>query len=675
MYNFRLTALAALLLAVSLCHGEDLPADTLSPAMSAEMDELVVTATRTPRHLKDTPILTRVIGRQELQLADATDLRDLLQQELAGAEFTYSMNQKLNLNLAGFSGQSVLILVDGERLAGETMENVDFSRINMNNVERIEIVRGAQSALYGAGAVGGVINIITRNASQPWSLNLNARLADHREQRYGGTLGLKGKRVANTLDVQHTSESGYTVCMDYADDCEFRHVYGGRTWNAQDKLSVRPSETLSLTARAGYFFKELHTEADQSERYRDFSGSLRARWQPSARDNLLVSLSYDQYDKSDLLHLWHKDVLDYRNLQIAARSIYTRSFRTRDALSVGGDYMRDYLLTYQFSDGKSRHRHNGDIFAQYDCFIGKNWEIVGALRWDGYFSGHDSRSYVTGKLAARYTLGRLALRAAYAGGFRPPTLKENFSRFNMVGDIYVRGNDRLKAERSHNLSLSAEYRYLSYSLSASASWQNITDRITTSAPVQDPAAAEYYIQYINLHRATVLGVEILGIGEWNLKGGHKLQARASYTYTGEWTRAEDGAPSVSPFCPARPHAFNLRLDWSHAWTSFYGTTLSVLGRIYSGVSYDKMEMQEPFSTYSIDNPAYTIWKVQLQNRLGRAIRLNLTVDNIFNYAPRTYYFNSPLTLGVNLMAGVSVDVDRLFSPKKSAVPVHVPQLP
>jgi outer membrane receptor for ferrienterochelin and colicins len=113
-------------------------------------------------------VLTRLITRKDIEQTDATDLRDLLQQELPGVEFTYSMNQKLNMNVGGFAGQSVLILVDGERLAGETMENVDFSRIDMNNVERIEIVRGAQSALYGAGAMGGVINIITRGASEPW---------------------------------------------------------------------------------------------------------------------------------------------------------------------------------------------------------------------------------------------------------------------------------------------------------------------------------------------------------------------------------------------------------------------------------------------------------------------------------------------------------------------------
>ena len=70
------------------------------------------------------------------------------------------MNQQKHMNLSGFGGQGVLILVDGERLAGETMDDVDFTRLNLANVQRIEIVRGAASALYGSNAGGGVVTMI-----------------------------------------------------------------------------------------------------------------------------------------------------------------------------------------------------------------------------------------------------------------------------------------------------------------------------------------------------------------------------------------------------------------------------------------------------------------------------------------------------------------------------------
>ena len=117
---------------------------------------------------------------------------------------------------------------------------------------------------------------------------------------------------------------------------------------------------------------------------------------------------------------------------------------------------------------------------------------------------------------------------------------------------------------------------------------------------------------------------------------------------------------MTPYCPARPHSFNLRLDWDKQWTSFYGTTFSVLGRVLSSVDYETMQMDYPFATRQVHNPAYTIWKLQLQNRLGKAVSLNIALDNVFNYAPEVYYFNSPVTLGINLMAGISVDVERLW---------------
>ena len=167
---------------------------------------------------------------------------------------------------------------------------------------------------------------------------------------------------------------------------------------------------------------------------------------------------------------------------------------------------------------------------------------------------------------------------------------------------------------------------------------------------------EYYVQYINLPRARVLGVELLALGQWTLQGGHKLRARANYVYTREWV-SQGGA---TPYCPARPHSFNLRMDWDKQWTSFYGTTLSVLGRVLSAVDYETIQMDYPFTPRQVHNPAYTIWKVQLQNRLGKGVRFNIAVDNVFNYSPEVYYFNSPVTLGINLMAGISVDVDRLW---------------
>lgn len=129
------------------------------------LNEVIITGTRTPKTLLNTPVLTRVISHEEIANTDATTLQDILQEVVLGVEFSYSMNQQRHMNFSGFGGQSMLILVDGERLAGETMDDVDFDRLTLSNVDHIEIVKGAASALYGSNANGGVINIITSQHS------------------------------------------------------------------------------------------------------------------------------------------------------------------------------------------------------------------------------------------------------------------------------------------------------------------------------------------------------------------------------------------------------------------------------------------------------------------------------------------------------------------------------
>ena len=127
-----------------------------------ELDQVVVTASHTPKALKDVPVVTRLITLREIQMTDATNIQEMLTQEIPGLEFGLAMSQETSLNMSGFGGNAVLFLVDGERMAGETLDNVDYTRMNLDNVGRIEIVKGASSALYGSNAVGGVINIISR---------------------------------------------------------------------------------------------------------------------------------------------------------------------------------------------------------------------------------------------------------------------------------------------------------------------------------------------------------------------------------------------------------------------------------------------------------------------------------------------------------------------------------
>ena len=624
-----------------------------------DLDAVVVTGTRTPKFLKDSPIQTRVITAKDIARLDATNIQDLLQQELPGVEFSYAMNQQTHLNFSGFGGQGVLFLVDGERLAGETMDDVDFTRLTMDNVERIEIVKGAASALYGSNATGGVVNIITKRNRQPWTLNINARYARHNEQRYGLSFGLNSKHWNNMLTANHNRTDNYNVHS--GDDPMTRviaTVYGDKTLNLKDQLTWKPTDNFSLTGRAGYFFRETARSADKPERYRDFTGGLKMNWDITADDALQLSYAFDQYDKSAYQRIARLDIRDYSNVQNTFRLLYNHTFGRGDVLTFGSDFMHDYLYNTKL-DGNTRKQNSFDAFAQYDWRISDHWEMVGALRYDHFSDGNISR--ITPKLNACYKpLRNLTLRAGYGMGFRAPSLKEKYYNFNMSNIWIVEGNPDLKSETSHNFNVSAEYTKGHYNFTASVYYNKVKNKLSTSAPYYKPKLDDMpYLQYINLDDYSVCGGEIGAQARWN----NGFSARITYAYTKEQLAKDKKGNTINnQYIPAREHAVNARVDYDHQFTKSYGLNVGLNGRFLSGVDNVEYKSYDDISqgTLTVSYPAYTIWKLSLVQRFGKAVKLTTAIDNLFGYKPKYYYLNSPLTDGMNFQIGLSIDVDQLF---------------
>lgn len=623
-----------------------------------DLGEVVVTGTRTPKFLKDTPIQTRVITSREIEKTDATNIQDLLQQELPGVEFSYAMNQQTHLNFSGFGGQGVLFLIDGERLAGETMDDVDFTRLNMDNVERIEIVKGAASALYGSNATGGVINIITKKTDKPWTLNVNGRLARHDEQRYGASFGLNGKRLGNMFTANYTDVDNFDV-HSAADPVTriISTVYGDRTLNLKDQLVWSPSRNVEIGGRVGYFFRQTTRTAEQPERYRDFSGGLRIDWTLSDHDMLQANYAFDQYDKSDYQKLRKLDIRDYSNVRNTFRLLYNHTFGCGDILTAGADFMHDYLFNTNL-DNSERKQDSFDFFMQYDWRISQKLEAVGAVRYDYFSDGGESR--LTPKLNLCYKPVRnLSLRAGYGMGFRAPTLKEKYYDFDMAGIWIVEGNAALKSEISHNLNLSAEYVKGHYNLTASAYYNKVENKLATGAPYfRTPSDKLPYLPYTNLDGYSVYGGEIGVQARWD----NGMSARFTYAYTKEELPTDKQGNAVNnQYIPARRHSLNVRYDYDRQFSARYGISAGISGRLLSGTENEEYRNYYDVSqgTVRVSYPAYTMWKLSLVQRIGKAVKLTTALDNLFNYRPKYYYLNSPVTDGINFQIGLSVDIHEL----------------
>lgn len=568
------------------------------------------------------------------------------------------MNQQTHLNFSGFGGQGVLFLIDGERLAGETMDDVDFTRLNMDNVERIEIVKGAASALYGSNATGGVINIITKKTDKPWTLNVNGRLARHNEQRYGASFGLNGKRLGNMFTANYTDVDNFDV-HSAADPVTriISTVYGDRTLNLKDQLVWSPSRNVEIGGRVGYFFRQTTRTAEQPERYRDFSGGLRIDWTLSDHDMLQANYAFDQYDKSDYQKLRKLDIRDYSNVRNMFRLLYNHTFGSGDILTAGADFMHDYLFNTNL-DNTERKQDSFDFFMQYDWRISQKLEAVGAVRYDYFSDGGESR--LTPKLNLCYKPVRnLSLRAGYGMGFRAPTLKEKYYDFDMAGIWIVEGNAALKSEISHNLNLSAEYVKGHYNLTASAYYNKVENKLATGAPYfRTPSDKLPYLPYTNLDGYSVYGGEIGVQARWD----NGMSARFTYAYTKEELPTDKQGNAVNnQYIPARRHSLNVRYDYDRQFSARYGISAGISGRLLSGTENEEYRNYYDVSqgTVRVSYPAYTMWKLSLVQRIGKAVKLTTALDNLFNYRPKYYYLNSPVTDGINFQIGLSIDIHEL----------------
>ena len=637
---------------------------------SVELEPVVVTASHTPKTLKDAPVVTRLITLHDIKIVDATNIQDMLTQEIPGLEFGFAMTQETSLNMSGFGGNAVLFLVDGERLAGETMDNTDYNRLNLDNVGRIEIVKGAMSALYGSNAVGGVVNIISRENLEPWTANANTRYNTFgNEWRNGASFSFNTEKWNSQTSFQHTkidpidlpkahtSEEIAIELMKKAqglpydesvlnDDSNISRLFGQKTYNIKERLTFRATDRLTLIGRGGYFFRT--SERDTYDyHFHAYSGGLKGRYAWDAGRHLELSYAYDQYDKANFLPdgtRTHDH--DYSNQQHVAHALYSHSFG-KNNLILGADYMHDYLTTYQFVDNASHSQDNIDGYAQFDWNITDRLNIVGSVRYD-YFSASAKKAF-TERLAVVYKFPWMTFRANYASGFRAPTLKEMYMHFDMGNMGYmIIGNPDLEPEKSHNFNLAVERtnrirnsgfldgRY-NFTLMG---YCNIFDkRITT---IDGP-------EYNGMESALYWNEE--GITVWGIDAslGHIWDCGASFRLNYSWMK-ETGNVYYSDFYQPRSHSLTWRIGYEHRFSRFYALDAALSGRSQGKPQSDRTDVDQ----------GYTIWKLMLQHYLWRGIRINTAIDNLFNYKPKSYYYSSPLTTGTSFNIGLSVDLDQLL---------------
>ncbi len=223
--------------------------DELPDVDAVEMEEVVVTATRTRARVLEVPQHVSVITGEDIRDSGAKNLADVLNARAGSGVSGYGpQGQQQSASLRGSTIEQVLVLVDGVRLNDAMSGDVDLSLVPIENIERIEIVRGGMSALYGADAVGGVINIVTRKeAEEDHTVLVRVENGSYIPVEHVAGFGLN----------KQTNDPDYAGLVDTQKvSARLSHDFGGVVLNTAGSF---------VHARNGYVFKDVNDQDRKRE--------------------------------------------------------------------------------------------------------------------------------------------------------------------------------------------------------------------------------------------------------------------------------------------------------------------------------------------------------------------------------------------------------------------------
>ena len=210
--------------AIDLQSGAEQNLDVTLVSQAFSLDQVVVTATRTENRLKDSPVLTELITRHDIESTGAEDIGEILEEHV-GTQLEKSEGHGFGVEMQGLDSKYILILVDGEEVIGRTAGNIDLRQVPIESVERIEVVKGASSVLYGSEAMGGVINIITKTAQGPTAFSFTSTFGSNQKIDPRATLSWKQDRISVLFSASHNHSDGF--------DLDASDIAHDTTWDAR----------------------------------------------------------------------------------------------------------------------------------------------------------------------------------------------------------------------------------------------------------------------------------------------------------------------------------------------------------------------------------------------------------------------------------------------------------
>jgi outer membrane receptor for ferrienterochelin and colicins len=412
------------------------------------LDDVVISATRSEISLEDSPVPTEVIGKKEIEKLNLITMEDLLQAK----GIQVAPMKSGGFQLRGLSSEYVLVMIDGVPIAGRESGALDLSNINLSNVERVEIVKGSMSSLWGNHAIGGVVNIITQKGGEP-SLQLNTQYGTNNTSLVGLNGGFTKGKFSNLSKVSFQNSDGFD-----ADPNTY-----GQTVLPNSLVNISNTSRYSdgvntFSLGATYFKKDSKGETVTET---NTAGQLIETTEENTSDNLILDLNYKRvfgkyvseiklsnssFSNSNKasFEFFGQDVerLDESTQNIFQPEMinsYNWNEKNQTTLGFG---MRDYTYDTERYGGE---RELGSSFGylQHYLNLGK-LNIVAGGRFDKY---NEFGSNFSPKVSAKYDIGKFSFNASVGSGFRVPDFRTMYLTLGgYTQGFYVLGSELIEDE-------------------------------------------------------------------------------------------------------------------------------------------------------------------------------------------------------------------------------------
>ncbi|MFC1759970.1 TonB-dependent receptor domain-containing protein [Candidatus Neomarinimicrobiota bacterium] len=579
-----------------------------------EMSSIVITGTRTERYLKDVPVTTQVIKGAKLNESNPMDVSQVLN-ELTGISIVENQFGT-GAELSGFDADHILVLVDGMELVGRTNGQLDISQIITDQIERIEVVKGASSALYGSEAMGGIINIITKKPQKDFSISLGGDAGSY--GRYNGNLTLTGGLAS------WKSKLFLNVRRYGGNDLSNSSIWeNGNSYNKYNTgLRLENSNFLSGILRFdSKIFKE-RQKLNTDDIFEDVTDNLRLTNRleyEGDRDKIKykTGVEYSYFD-----HLYEQFFLPIDFKESSDRTI-DKLFKTDMSFELNGQIHKinggiGYEVESIESDRIQPNNKSSNIlfgFGQDEWSLNDKFVLLAGLRAD-YHSIYGD--YYSPKLSVMYKPKLISrIRLSYGKGFKAPTFKEMFLDYivtQLTPPLNVIGNPNLKPEVSSSIMIDFERWKTNRYHGRINFFYNEIQNLIDYVPREFLIDGKQVWQTQNIDNARTQGFDI----DFTYFFTRKIEFVIGYSYLDTWDVDND-----SPINLKAKHKGNAKLRVQLPWDIKFNIRSQFIGeRYYGEYGNDDTNINEEW----IDE--YVLLHTNINFSIFKNIYLHVGVNNL-----------------------------------------------